>query len=84
MGLTGGLAPLLAGALLGACGRHSLAVGLVAVDGHDVLFGLAAVMLTIGWWLYGRVRPDDVHTTRTVLWRVVGRIAEWRLGWWVR
>jgi hypothetical protein len=64
MGLTGGVAPLLAGALLGACGEHSLAVGPVAVDGYHVLFGLAVVMLTLGWRLYGRVKPDDVHTTR--------------------
>jgi MFS family permease len=76
MGLTGGAAPLLAGALLGAFGKHSLTVGPVVVDGYHALFGLAVVLLTLGWWLYGRVKPDDVHTTRTVLWRVIDRLAD--------
>lgn len=80
MGLTGGVAPLLAGALLGACGRHSLTVGPVAMDGYHALFGAAVVMLTLGWWLYGRVKPDDVHTTRTVLRGAANRAADWRLG----
>ena len=81
MGLTGGAAPLLAGALLGACGNRRLAVGPVAVDGYHTLFGLAVVLLTLGWWLYGCVKPDDVHTTRTVLRGAVNRAADWCVGW---
>lgn len=84
MGLTGGAAPLLAGALLGACGKHSLTVGPVAVDGYHVLFALAVMHLAVGWWLYGRVRPDDVHTTRTVLWRLVNRVVDGRPNSWIR
>jgi len=82
MGLTGGTAPLLAGALLSACGRHAGAPGALAVDGHAVLFGVSLVLLALGWWFYGRVRPDDVHTTRTVLRRVFSRVSEWRPGPW--
>ena len=84
MGLTGGVAPLLAGALLGARGKHSLTVGPIAADGYHVLFGFAVVMLTLGCWLYGRVRPDDVYTTRTVLWRVVSRVVDGRPNSWIR
>ena len=84
MGLTGGAAPLLAGALLGACGKHSAAVGPIAVDGYHVLFGFAVVMLTLGCWLYGRVRPDDVYTTRAVLWRVFSRVVDGRPNSWIR
>lgn len=41
----------LAGALLGACAKHSAAVGPITVDGYQVLSGLAVVLLTAGWWL---------------------------------
>jgi MFS family permease len=67
MGITGGLAPLLAGALLTTCGDWQTRVGVVLVDGHGLLFLGAFLLLAAGWWLYGRVRPDDRHTTRTVL-----------------
>jgi MFS family permease len=82
LGLTGGVAPLLAGALLGACGNRQVALGPLAVDGHTLLFALALFLLTLGWWLYGRVEPDDVHTTRSTLRRVVNRVSGWRLGRW--
>lgn len=67
MGITGGLAPLLAGRLLTACGDWQTRVGALAVDGHGLLFLGAILLLAAGWWLYGRVRPDDRHTTRSVL-----------------
>ncbi len=73
MGLTGGVAPLLAGALLSAWGSRQLTAGPLAMDGHALLFILALLLLALGWWLYGRVRPDDVHTTRTVLYGWLGR-----------
>ena len=67
MGITGGIAPLLAGGLLTACGNWRTHLGNVVVDGHALLF-LGALLLSLaGWWLYGRVRPDDRHTTRSVL-----------------
>jgi MFS family permease len=67
MGVTGGLAPLLAGNLLSASGDWQIRAGPVTVDGHSLLFLGAALLLTAGWWLYGRVPPDDRHTTRSVL-----------------
>jgi hypothetical protein len=36
--------------------------------------GLALVLLALGWWLYGRVKPDGAHTTRTVLRRALSRL----------
>ena len=73
MGLSGGVAPLLAGAILGAFGDRQLTLGPLTGDGHTLLFVLALVLLALGWWLYGRVKPDGVHTTRTVLRRAFNR-----------
>ncbi|MEI6212283.1 MAG: hypothetical protein WCR06_11730, partial [bacterium] len=67
MGLTGGVAPLLAGVLLSAWGRRQVALGPLTLDSHTLLFLLALLLLALGCRLYGRVRPDDVHTTRTLL-----------------
>ena len=67
MGITGGVAPLLAGGLLTFCGNGQTRLGGVVVDGHSLLFLAACLMLAAGWRLYGRVRPDDRHTTRSVL-----------------
>lgn len=66
-GVTGGIAPLLAGALLTTCGDWQARVGVVVVDGHGLLFLGAALLLAAGWWLYGRVRPDGRHTTHSVM-----------------
>lgn len=66
-GVTGGIAPLLAGALLSTCGDWHTRVGFVVVDSHALLFLGALVLLALGRWLYGRVRPDGLHTTRSVL-----------------
>jgi MFS family permease len=71
MGLTGGVAPLLAGALLSACGNRQTRLGPLALDGQTFLFLVAVLLLALGWRLYGRVRPDDRHTTRTVLRRLL-------------
>ncbi|MEI8078239.1 MAG: hypothetical protein WCH61_01260 [bacterium] len=62
LGMVGGIAPLLAGTLLTTCGDGETSVGGVMVDGHHLLFGNALLLLAAGWWLYGRVRPDDRHT----------------------
>ena len=66
-GVTGGIAPLLAGALLAACGDWQTRVGMVVVDAHSLLFVAAALLTAAGLWLYGRVKPDDRYTTRGVL-----------------
>ena len=67
LGITGGLAPLLAGAIIALGGGWQTRLGGVVVDSHSLLFLGAFLMLAAGWWLFGRVRPDDRHTTRTVL-----------------
>ncbi|MEI6972419.1 MAG: MFS transporter, partial [bacterium] len=78
MGITAGVAPLAAGWLLAATSGHQTLLGGRPVDGYSLLFVLAVACLGLGWWQYGRVRPDDVHTTRTVLARAASRIWEWR------
>jgi MFS family permease len=67
MGITCGIAPLLAGVLLTLCGDRQSRIGARVVDGHSLLFLGATLLLGAGWWLYGRVKPDDSHTTRSVL-----------------
>jgi Na+/melibiose symporter-like transporter len=74
MGVTGGIAPLLAGALLSVGGTWQTRVGTLAIDSHSLLFLLAFLLLAAGWWLYGRVRPDDHHTTRTVIRHLLDRV----------
>jgi len=70
MGLVGGMAPLLAGGLLTIGAHWQMRVGSVVADGYTLLYMLGLVMTAVGWWLYGRVRPDDRYTTRMVLRRL--------------
>ncbi len=78
MGITAGLAPLVAGRLLAATAGWQTRLGALPVDGYALLFLLALMFLAFGWWCYGRVKPDDVHTTRTVLARMVNGMWGWR------
>ncbi len=80
IGLVGGMAPLLAGALLQASGGWRMSLGWVTVDTHAVLFALAAGLVALGWACYGHVRPDDRYRTRDVLHAVSSRILR-RLSW---
>lgn len=80
MGLTGGIAPLLAGGLLAQTAGARLTLGRLTHDGYAVLFGVALVCLVIGTLLYGRVRPDDRHTTRTALRSLFRRITQRRVS----
>jgi MFS family permease len=74
MGLTGGAAPLLAGGILTATAGWQTRLGGLVFDGHALLFCLSVLLLGFGWWLYGRVRPDDIYTTRAVLQRLAVRL----------
>lgn len=74
MGLTGGAAPLLAGGILTATAGWQTRLGGLTFDGHALLFCLSVLLLGFGWWQYGRVRPDDVYTTRAVLQRLAARL----------
>ncbi len=71
MGLTGGAAPLLAGAFLSFSTGWQVDLGGMVVDGYRVLFMLALALLAFGLWSYGKVRPDDVYSTRSGLRRIM-------------
>ena len=74
MGLTGGIAPLLAGQILSAGAGLHLRVVQVVVDGYALLFVLALVVLVYGLVEYGRVAPDDVYTTREAVRKTFSQI----------
>jgi len=67
MGLTGGIAPLLAGGLLTAVGDLQIETPFLTGDGYTVMFTAALLFLAAGGLMYRRVRPDDRHTTRTAV-----------------
>ncbi len=60
IGLTGGLGPLLAGYLLTTGANWHPRFGTWTPDAFSLLFALALLLLAVGWWCYGRVRPDGV------------------------
>ena len=70
MGLTGGVAPLLAGEVLSAFSSWHTRIGPFVTDGYSILFSLSLALLLFGWRQYRRVKPDDVYTTRAA-WRLV-------------
>ncbi len=76
MGLTGGIAPLLAGGLLASVGDWRFETPWLGIDGYTVMFGVAILFLASGGLLYRRVRPDDRHTTRTAVRSFLNRIAQ--------
>ncbi len=73
-GLVGGAAPLLAGALLQAYEPWEGHCAWFTLDGHAVLFILAAVLIALGWACHARVRPDDRYRTRDVLHALTDRL----------
>lgn len=77
IGATGGMASLLAGGILSASAGWRTRIGPIPVDGNSLLFILALAFLAAGWWLFCLVRPDDRHTTRTVL-KYLLEAALWR------
>jgi MFS family permease len=74
MGLTGGIAPLLAGQILSLTSALRLRVGPVALDGYALLFILALAVLVYGLVEYSRVAPDDVYTTRGALRKLFSQV----------
>jgi MFS family permease len=66
LGVSGGIAPLLAGGILAACAGRSLRLGPITWDGYGLLFFVALLSLALGWRYFGRVRADGIHTTRTL------------------
>jgi MFS family permease len=79
MGLTGGMAPLIAGAILSFSAGMKTQVGPFDIDGYSVLFFLGFVILVFGLSQYARVAPDGVYTTRAAIRRIFARIATRRI-----
>ncbi len=78
MGVTGGLAPLLAGGILSVATDWRLRMIGVTVDGYTLMFGTAFLFLLSGWFFYGRVQPDGSHTTRTAVRGLMNRMARFK------
>jgi MFS family permease len=74
LGVTGGIAPLLAGGILAAGGDWRLRLLWLRLDGYALVFILALAFLGLGWWLYGRVRADGRYGTRMALRSFLTRI----------
>jgi len=79
IGVTGGVAPLLAGGMLTVFRDGALRS--LGVDGYKAMFVTALLFLMAGALLYKRVRPDDRHTTRTALrsflYRINAEVMKW-------
>ncbi len=71
LGITSGLAPLLAGVILKAVAGWRMPVGPCVLDGYALLFLFALLLLGVSCVLFARVAPDDRYTTRMVLRRVL-------------
>jgi MFS family permease len=75
MGLTGGIAPLAAGAILSFSEGLQAQVGPLVVDGYTLLFFLALLLLIYGLVEYSRVAPDDVYSTRAAIRKILALVA---------
>ncbi len=67
IGMTGGVATLLAGSLLSSFGNWQQNIGPIIIDGQTMIFIFSMLLLSAGWWQYSRVKPDDIYSTRDVL-----------------
>jgi hypothetical protein len=74
IGLTGGIAPLLAGGILTFFSGRQTQIGNVAIDGQTILFSLSFILLGYGIVEYGQVAPDGIYTTRALIKKWLGRI----------
>jgi MFS family permease len=73
-GLTGGIAPLLAGGILSLTTGMRAQLGPLVVDGQSILFFLAFFLMGYGLIEYGRVAPDARYTTRGLIRRLWSRV----------
>lgn len=78
MGLTGGLAPLLAGGILSATLRISGGGADPLADGYTILFLLSFLPAALGWFFFVRTRPDGTHRTRDLLKQLAPNMEWWR------
>lgn len=75
LGLTGGIAPLLAGGILSLAAGMQTRIGTVMIDGQTILFILSFLLLGYGLIEYGRVTPDGIYSTRAAIQKLFGRIS---------
>ena len=75
IGLTGGIAPLLAGGILTLTAGFQTQIGMVVIDGQTILFILAFIILGYGLIEYGRVTPDGDYTTRGAIRKLFSQIS---------
>lgn len=73
-GLTGGIAPLLAGGILSLSAGMRTQIGMLAIDGQAILFILAFLLMGYGLIEYSRVAPDGIYTTRGVIQKIWSRV----------
>lgn len=78
VGLTGGLAPLLAGGILSTAMRLSHANAGSLADGYTLLFLCSLLPAALGWYFFVRTRPDGTHRTRDLLKQAALRIGQRR------
>ncbi len=65
MGVTGGIAPLIAGGILSA---FAIILPLSnAFNAYHVVFIISLLLFLLGWWLYGMVSPDGKYRTREII-----------------
>ena len=76
IGLTGGIAPLLAGWILTFTAGMHWQAGPVEMDGQTILFGLSLILLGYGLMEYGRVKPDGIYTTRGAIRKLLRNISK--------
>jgi MFS family permease len=74
IGLTGGIAPLMAGWILSLTSGMQTQIGMVVIDGQTILFILSFLLLGYGLIEYGRVVPDGIYTTRGAMQKLFGLI----------
>ncbi|MBN4073928.1 MFS transporter [bacterium AH-315-E10] len=76
MGVTGGIAPLLAGGILSLLADWQITLIGMNIDNYTVFFTTAMFFFILGGIFYSRVRPDDVHTIRTVVRNFLNRLMQ--------
>ena len=73
-GLTGGIAPLLAGGIFSATAALPMPTAWTAADPYAILFTLSLFPAVFGWVSFFRTRPDGAVRTRELLRQVVWRV----------
>ncbi len=76
MGLTGGIAPLLAGGLLTSVGDLAAPLPWLKLDNYATLFVVSILFLATGGLFYRRTHSDDTPSTRTAVRSFLNRIAQ--------